>query len=604
MCGIVGSLGVFDFSLIRKMNDKIKHRGPDGEGYYINQASAVALGHRRLAIIDLSERGIQPMKYNGLNIVYNGEVYNFMSIKEQLLKAGYTFDSDTDTEVILKAYDYWREDCLQYFNGMFAFAIWDEERSSLFCARDRLGIKPFYYHYDPLSGKLIFASEIKAILEYNKVKWQPNDKIIFDYLYYGFIDHTEHTFFEGIQRLMPGHYFIFDEEHKINIQKFWDVEDQIQDEHLKEDCITKFKEIIDDSVRLNLISDVKVGTSLSGGLDSTTIAALVQKYLEIDALQETISYTSQYKEFDESLYIKDFITNKRIKNSMITKTSGDFWNDLRRLVYYQEEPFISTGMYAGYSVMESANKLGTKVMLNGQGADEILGGYRKYRVYYIREMVRKKRYINALKGMFFTLFQLGASYNFKDDFKKFRNIFSRKKQSTLEAYIKDEFIKKFYNSGIHSKSFTEALVNDIKYISLPSLLRYEDKNSMAWSIEARVPFLDHNLVEFCMNIPIEYKMNGGWSKWILRKSMENVLPKSIIGRKDKMGFATEQSIWLYKNREFIKRLFLDEDMKSSRYISKEKLLMDFENIIEPGNQINIWRIINLELWMREFFRST
>lgn len=597
MCGFVGAFGLSDREILLKMNDSIKHRGPDGEGIFIDKNYMAA--HRRLAIIDLSENGHQPMVYNNLVIVFNGEVYNFEDIKKELIKNNYSFVSSTDTEVILKAYHFWGESCLDKFNGMFSFAIWNQETETLFCARDRVGIKPFYYYYDKEKKLLLFASEIKAILSSQLKEWIPNDEIIKEYLYYGLLDHREETFFKDIKRLKAGHKLNISLE-GININEYWSPE-QFNKTVNEEESVEKFKDLLSDSVRLNLISDVSVGTSLSGGLDSTTIASVINTLNGIDSNQETFSYTSQYKEFDESNYIKDFTNSYDIKHHEIKKTADDFWENLKRLVFYQEEPFISTGMFAGYSVMEKAHNQNVKVMLNGQGADEILGGYRKYRIFYIKDMLKKYKFINFSSALFALKDQSGKSYNRKDDFKKIANMFLRKNTSNIENYLNDEMFKNMKTPIVSPTSFQEMLVCDIKHTSLPALLRYEDKNSMAWSIEARVPFLDHRLIQYCLQLPIEMKMNGSWSKWILRESMKDMLPASIIKRRDKMGFVTEQSIWLAHNKSKIRAIFEDEDFKSKKYINNEKVLEDFDDLLDPKKGNNIWRMINLELWLREFF---
>lgn len=597
MCGFVGAFGLANKDILYRMNDAIKHRGPDGEGVFIDDNYMAA--HRRLAIIDLSENGHQPMVYKNLVIVFNGEVYNFEEIKSELVANNYSFSSATDTEVILKAYDFWGESCLDKFNGMFAFAIWNQETETLFCARDRVGVKPFYYYYDKDNHILVFASEIKAILQTQLKKWTPNDEIIKEYLYYGLIDHREDTFYKDIKRLNAGHKLIISKS-EFTIREFWTPETYVKSKSVN-DGVTLFKDLLSDSVRLNLISDVSVGTSLSGGLDSTTIASIINKLNGNNGKQETFSYTSQFKAFDESSYIKDFINSYNIQHHEIQKTADDFWNQLRKLVYYQEEPFVSSGMFAGYSVMEEAHNQNVKVMLNGQGADEILGGYRKYRIFYIKEMLKKFNFIKSISAIFALRNQSGKSYNRKDDLKKISNMFLKKNTSNIQAYLNNEMFINMRSPIKSPTSFQEMLICDIKHTSLPGLLRYEDKNSMAWSIEARVPFLDHRLIQFCLELPIEMKMNASWSKWILRESMKGILPDSITKRRDKMGFATEQSIWLYHNKAKIRAIFEDENVKCHQYVNIKNLLEDFDDLIDPKKGNNIWRIINLELWLREFF---
>ncbi len=602
MCGITGCFGLYNKQLIEDMSDAIKHRGPDEEGYYLDDIKKIMLSHRRLSIIDLSEKGHQPMLYKGKIIIYNGEVYNFNELRTSLIDKGYTFNSNTDTEVILKSYDYWGEKCLEKFNGMFSLAVWDKETDELFCARDRFGIKPFYYYYNSEEEILVFSSEIKSILKYDGVIWEPNDEVIYNYLQFGLVDYSEKTFFKNIIKLSPGHFLRISKNKEIEIKKYWDIKDVINTNNKdRVNCYTNFKNLLDESVKLNLMSDVKLGTALSGGLDSTSIAALINNNLDNSEHQESISYKSSYLEFDESKYIDEFIKYKNINNAQIVKTGGEFWNDIRKLVYYQEEPFISTGMYAGFSVMEMANRLGIKVMLNGQGADEILGGYRKYKIFYIREMLKKGKFLKAVQCLWSVRYQTGKSYNRKDDLEKILNLFRKKSNNYILNYINEEFSDGREYPLNKRKTFIEMLISDIKEGSLPALLRYEDKNSMAWSVEARVPFLDNKLVEYSINLPVEYKMSGQWSKWILRNSMHEDLPISIVFRKDKMGFATEQKIWLEENKDNIFELFNDGKTRSGKYINLTKLNEDLDILLDSKSGFNIWRIINLELWLREFF---
>ena len=614
MCGICGMFGIADETLLNNMKEKIKHRGPDGHGSYYDYESKLALGHLRLSIIDLSERGKQPMISwdKNYSITFNGEVYNYIEIKEELLSRGYQFVSETDTEVILYSYIEWKEKCLDKLNGMFAFAIWDNRRQELFCARDRFGVKPFYYYNK--NGVFLFASEIKSILSYERLERKPNDNLIYDYLVDGFVDHTDETFFQDVFKLMPGHYMIVDTNRNIRIKKYWDVfiNNKLTDDRDKEQAVKQFRSLFEDSVRLRLRSDVPVGSCLSGGLDSSSIVCEVNNQLlnnestnknAISEQQKTFSSCSEDKCFDERQFI-EYVTDKaRVEKNYIFPCSEDLIKDLEKLVYYQEEPFTSTSIYAQWSIMKRAREKGVIVLLDGQGADEIMAGYRKFRIYMVKELVKNKKYAIAIKELFGGLSQFKASYNFKQDIFKIFRILGKKKQShEFMRFIKAEFLtQKRDDKNAVAKDFASALNNDIKKYSLPSLLRYEDKNSMVFAIEARVPFLDYRLVEYVASLPLIYKINNGWSKWILREAMRGVIPEDIRMRKDKMGFVTSEQQWFKEKKEYFLEVFRDEDFKANKYIDREQVIREFDRIIDGKVNANLWRLINLELWLRCYF---
>lgn len=606
MCGICGMVGKADKFTVEKMVEKMEHRGPDGQGYYFDKS--LAFGHVRLSILDLSENGAQPMvSQSGRYVItYNGEVYNFLELRDELVSLGYNFISNSDTEVLLNAYIEWEEKCLDRLNGMFAFAIWDKEKRQLFCVRDRLGVKPFYYYMD--SNSFVFASEIKSILEYKEYMPMPNDKIIYDYLIDGYVEHTEDTFFSGIKKLSPGSYIKIDDNLNIEFYRYWDlsINNMLHNNGDKVTQIEQMKELLLDSVKLRLRSDVSVGSCLSGGLDSSSIVCIINNMLmkeNAEAKQETFSSCFEDERFDERKYIDEVIKVTNTKKNLIFPNSDNLIEDINKLIYHQEEPFLGTSIFAQWSIMKEVNKKGVRVLLDGQGADEILAGYRKYRIYLIKELLRNKKYFSCIKELIGGMRQNHASYNFSSDINKIKRLLGLSYGTTIMDYIN---FKDHKESGgkRHKlpKDFAEALYLDLTKYSIPALLRYEDKNSMAFSVEARVPFLDYRLVEFLASLPTQFKINNGWSKWILREAMKGTLPEKIRTRKDKMGFVTSEKLWLQEQKEFITKIFSNAGFKAHRYVDRIKILSNLDSLINSDRYTYLWRFINLELWMQQFFK--
>lgn len=416
MCGICG---VYDLKtsqdgfktdqadkkeLINKMNAAQAHRGPDDQGIWLD--GPAALGHVRLSIIDLSEAGHQPMHYKDRYcLVYNGEIYNYIELREELIRAGYRFRTRTDTEVVLAAYDCWGEECQSRFNGFWAFALYDKETRRLFLSRDRYGVKPLYYTNSP--GYFIFASEIKALLQDEHIPRRANDAVVFDYLVNGFVDCGPETFFEGIYRLPAGHSMVIDEEGRQKIRQYYQLDYREKLEGpVSRDMVKGFRRLFQSSVKLRLRADVPVGSCLSGGLDSSAIVCESSRQLHKQGKgkdQKTFSSCYQGDVNDERIYI-EAVTRETGVDAHYTYPDGDsLYEDLDHLIYTQDEPFVSTSMYASYRVMKLAHENDIKVLLDGQGADEILCGYRKARVYYIRQLVKAGRIKGAAKEFFYYL---------------------------------------------------------------------------------------------------------------------------------------------------------------------------------------------------------
>jgi asparagine synthase (glutamine-hydrolysing) len=560
MCGIAGivtlNTELVSAALLKKMTDAIAHRGPDGEGQWLNQSRNIGLGHRRLSIIDLSPAGAQPMHYLGrYSIVHNGEIYNYIELKKILQEKGYSFISQTDTEVILAAYDCWKSACLQQFDGMFAFAIWDEQEKILFAARDRFGEKPFYYYHD--GQQFIFASEMKALWTAG-VDRIVNEKLLLNYLALGHTQNPgaiEETFFKHINKLPPANHLTIElDAMKKKVSGYWTIDKLRQDEWKEDKAIEKFHELFTHSVAMRLRSDVPVGTSLSGGLDSSSIAATI-KIVQPNILFKTFSAVFPGFEKDESRYIKIVHDKLQLDNYQSSPGDEDFINDVEKLLYHQEEPVGSASIYAQYKVFELAKQHNVTVLLDGQGADEILAGYHKYYHWFWQELYRTNQ--SLLKQEVHAARQAGIrdQWNWKN---KLATWFPEQAARALQkreitkikhdSFINDDFLLTNYSSRSIHKPIVHSL-NDMLYFNtcqfgLEELLRYADRNSMAQGREVRLPFLSHHLVEFIFSLQAHYKIHNGWTKWILRKTMESRLPNEIAWRKDKTGFEPPQKQWM------------------------------------------------------------
>lgn len=608
MCGINGiikksNVTKGDVELVKQMNKCIAHRGPDGEGIYWNDH--IILGHRRLAILDLSQDGKQPMHYmNRYSIVLNGEIYNYIELKEQLMREGYCFYSKTDTEVVMAAYDFWGSDCFEKFNGMWALALFDNQSQDLILSRDRFGVKPLYYYRD--EQHIVFASEIKSLLIDKSIKRVANDAVVYDYLIQGLVDHTNNTFFQNVYQFPPASYVCINNKLEWKEHVFWQLNFNNEigagvTEKMKLEFCSSFME----SVKIRLRSDVPVGSCLSGGLDSSAIVCAINKISEQTGekkKQYTFSYRANDKKLDEYKYMKSVVDYTRVEAKYISPTQFDFLKEMDDLIYHQDEPFSTTGMYAGYCVYREAGKNGVKVLLDGQGADEFLCGYRKSRIYYLKQLIDKKKVFVAMKELMLSLGQIKTSLLFKSnqksDINKIIRILRPQKEipNVKQEYLNSKFVKT--NCGYGYDVNSNFQYNDVFKISLPSLLRYTDRNSMAFSVESRLPFLDYQFAEQCANLPLSAKLRNGYSKYIMRKAL--ILPKKIRKRKDKLGFATPEDQWIRASNVELKKIFDNAEFKSLRYINREKVLENWNEIIFDNKIPYFFRLICLEKWMQIF----
>ena len=560
MCGIAGILSPNPSNIspgrLQKMTEAIAHRGPDGEDTWLSPSGLIGLGHRRLAIIDLSPAGAQPMHYaDRYTIVHNGEIYNYLELRNILSSKGYTFSSRSDTEVILAAYDHYGPDCLQYFDGMFAFAIWDEKEGKLFAARDRFGEKPFFFHRD--GDQFLFASEMKALWAAG-IKKESNNRLIFNFITIGYTQNPGNgfeTFYLGISKLPPRHYLIYHARTgEMKSSSYWDISIDSSHEPGEESAIRQFSGLLAASVKRRMRSDVDLGTSLSGGLDSSAVVATIFAQKDHPKKLPTFSAVFPGFEKDESYFIRQVAGHFPIDNYTTTPGALDLIRDLERLIWHQEEPFGSSSIYAQFKVFGLARQHGVKVLLDGQGADELLAGYHKYYHWYWQELYRNDKKAFALELE-------AARESGVDDRWTWRNrlaanlpvyagIFLKKKRKSQQLRSKDlseEFIRHFgisYYDIPHFDKLSGVLYYNTLMNGMEELLRYADRNSMAHGVEVRLPFLDHELVEYLFSLPSNYKIREGWTKWLLRVSMEAALPKEITWRKDKTGFEPPQLAWM------------------------------------------------------------
>lgn len=619
MCGIVGYMSessAIERNVFEKMTDILKHRGPDDRGT-IYEAN-IALGHRRLSIIDLSDLGHQPMYYlDKYIIVLNGEIYNYIEIREELINEGYIFNSKTDTEVAVAAYDKWGIDCLNRFNGMWAFAIYNKAEEKLFCARDRFGVKPFYYYYD--EEKFIFASEIKALLPALTGMPEANINRLLDNLLYGIFDHTNETLFKDIYQLRPGFCLLLSKSLTREQIQFYDI-DKIKKNNLKyKENVIRFKELFVDAVRLRLRSDVPIGSCLSGGLDSSSIVCVAAQLMKENGgiRHDTVSscYNSQDElVYDEQEYIDEVAHSAHCNSHKIFPSIEHFFENLDNITYYQDEPVGAISLEPQFNVFHEARNLGLTVMLDGQGADEQLAGYPQFHSVYIRELLRKFKFGQAIKEVliFSRVHSKSVIYGMKgllwfmvrDLLPYFIERGLLKLYTSREEFkwIKIEYDFEQISNIRRFTSFDDFTKKSIKY-GLVQLLHYEDRNSMAHAIEGRLPFLDFRLVEHNISLPPNQKLMNGVTKRVLRDSMKGILPERIRNRSTKLGFAVPYDYWIRKNTSLIrKELEISLDYLA-RVLDKDKVLKWFDknkdNRLALKNPM-LWRIISTGKWVRIF----
>jgi asparagine synthase (glutamine-hydrolysing) len=565
MCGIAGIIGASPAQAsvlrVQRMTDALAHRGPDGAGHWTAPGGCLTLGHRRLSIIDLSDQAGQPMHYLGrYTIVFNGELYNYLELKAILQQKGYHFRSQSDTEVILASYDAWGVASLQQFDGMFAFAIWDEREQMLFAARDRFGEKPFYYYTD--KEQFLFASEMKGLWAAGVVK-KMNERMLFNYITLGYIQNPHNpceTFYEGIQKLAARRYLLYDARTRtLSQHNYWDIDITQASRPVDEKAaIEQLGSLLSLSVQRRLRSDVPVGTSLSGGLDSASVLACIQRAAEKPAMVQTFSAVFPGFARDESAQIALTAGHFGVPNYQVQPDADSLIGDFERICYHQEEPFQSASIMAQYKVFELAKSKGVTVLLDGQGADEILGGYTKYYPWYWRELYRQDKALLRKELKLGVGAGQGEGWGWKHKlaarlphFTESWLVKQRSRQQRRQGDLSPEFTEAFGVSHYdvpHIPSLNGVLYYNTFLNGLEELLQYADRNSMAHGREVRLPFLNHELAAFVFSLPPGYKIRDGFGKWALRKCMEPFLPAPIVWRKEKVGFEPPQALWMQDKR--------------------------------------------------------
>ncbi|MFN7939220.1 MAG: asparagine synthase (glutamine-hydrolyzing) [Bryobacteraceae bacterium] len=625
MCGIAGYITArarpYPASVLRRMNDTIAHRGPDGFGFY--EDDHAALGHRRLSIIDLTGGG-QPManEDESLWIVYNGEIFNHASLRPELEQLGHHYHSRCDTETIIHAWEAYGARSLQHYRGMFAFALWDKQKKTLFAARDRLGIKPFYYYFD---GQLFaFASEIKSLLEHPAISPRFHRETLAEYMTFGYLSQEE-TMFAGVRQLMPGHWLQLDvsgDSLRLNIHRYWEVPfeskpDSTSDAELIADCRRRLEE----TVRMRLMSDVPLGMFLSGGVDSSAIAALVQRMAPGPLNTFSVGYREDA--YSELGYAREVATHLGTQHHEVVVSGHEFFEALPRLIWHEDEPITWPSSVSLYFVSRLAASM-VKVVLTGEGSDELFGGYGRYRFYQTNEHLlryfrllpgrrRLRQWIastSLLPGELRRKLQhtvLGRAENFEQLYlDNFYGAFSQPEQSRLGLTAPSNpyaNVLRYWNGAGTASTLGRLLYTDQKTY-LVELLRKQDRMSMACSIESRVPFLDHHFVEFSWRIRDALKINGAESKSIFKKSVEDILPHSIIYRK-KMGFPTPLKQWLASGdlAAAVFSVLGEKDSLLSELLDRkalDQLLARHASGAEDATD-RIWRLLNLQLWGDVYF---
>ena len=601
MCGIAGEIRLDENTVnpanTREMCRLQIHRGPDDEGFFTD--GAVCLGIRRLAIIDLT-KGLYPItnEEKNLHLVFNGEIYGYLQLRDQLIKAGHRFSTGTDAETVVHSYEEWGTSCLSKLNGMFAFVLWDVRKQVLWLVRDHFGIKPLYYYRNPKF--FIFASEIKPLLNYPGVSYAPNENVIRQYLETGLVDASEETFFAGINRLMPAQHMTIDREGNLKTETYWkpSISGTVNGSPSPAE-IQGIRDAFLDAISRQIISDVSVGTCLSGGIDSSSIVCAIKKLYPRGAKStgdrvRTFSSVFPGLPIDESQYISEVCNETHSASDLVTPTAEEFWSDLEELVKCQEEPFISPSVYAQWRVMKLAKEHGLTVMLDGQGGDELLAGYTHYYPDYLMTLKKKHQYE--------TLFsEIIRSFRINWPFMRtyLKRLFGEHADGN-----KDGSGPRSYESRVRAGTLEHTLELDLTTISLPALLRYEDKNSMYYSLEARVPFLDRVFFDVVAPLPLSHKLRNGVTKYVFRLAMKDVLPERVRTRKNKIGFEIPEKKWIEQDLRGKLSSFFEGDLHGKKYYDYRTVreLMTRTRFTEDGTR-KIWRILNLEIWFRLFFQA-
>ena len=617
MCGIAGILrydgAPIERASIEAMVGTLRHRGPDGEG--VRLAPGIACGSTRLAILDLTPASNQPFRDEGadLTLVFNGEIYNYVELRKELEGRGHAFHSRGDTEVLLRAYQEWGEDCPQHFNGMFAFAIWDGRRSRLLLARDRFGEKPLFI--SRTSEGLAFASEMKAILAVQPERRRPNRQAIYRYLSRGDLNVDEATFFDGIDSLPPAHTLVVEPDGRERQQAYWHPAAS-ELPKARHERIEHLRELLFDAIRIRLRSDVTVGSSLSGGLDSSSIVAAIDAQKGLQQIRQgTFSARFRSETHDEGRFIKRLSRQVETEPHEVWVDADRFTAELSRLQYHQEEPIASSSPYAQWLVMELAQQHDTTVLLDGQGADEVLSGYDQahgmFWAHWLRqgrldrflgEVVSFSRRYSGLRAP--ALF--GVYYSLPEQLRDRLAGYYYRSENLVSEDLRHEFAPAHATSD---HPFDDRLRNELvrwqTTTQLPEFLRYADRSSMAFGREVRLPFLDHRLVEYCFALPPDLLLRRAVTKVALREAMRGIVPDTILDRKDKIAYAPPQERWLLGPLQRWLQETLARAEGRDDVFNPEAVRNLRELATHDASDPLIWRVASTEIFFAEMInRST
>jgi asparagine synthase (glutamine-hydrolysing) len=658
MCGIAGIVKLNNSQLdaaavVQKMNNAIRHRGPDGEGFLAiqgeqvtaafgndtpsaikesgilhkptasiaNSANAdVILAHRRLSIIDIQPTGYQPICNTDKNlwITHNGEIYNYLELREELAKAGFKFHTSSDTEVILNAYKNWGPDCVNHFNGMWAFVIYDKEKNQLFASRDRFGVKPFYYVHN--NTCFAFASEQKALLAGGLVDFKPNGRAIFDYWLFSSMEREEEGMFKGITELFPSHNLAINVKNgELKKWKYYTLpyskqyEDKVFNEKQSTD---KIRALLTDAVNLRMRSDVEVGSCLSGGMDSSSIVSLMSKSGHKGINTFTASFADAA--IDESSWAKIISDAVQSKVHVVKPTAKELLKDLHDLFYCQDIPIWSTSTYAQFRLMRLTKESNIKVVLDGQGGDELFAGYDNYYFYYLQDVLKNEglaAFMSASKEI--QKLVPSVKWYFKKRILKeylYRLPVQQQMKARLSVHKELTYLNKdFLHAHVNelerddetADSVNGALANDFYNTLLKSYLKCEDRCSMWHSVESRTPFSDDiNLIEYAFSIPSKYKIQHGKLKPLLREAMRGIVPQQVLDRKDKKGYTTPNGKWIAEIKDDVRDIF--ENPIVGEYMNTKKLLADYDKLFnQPDKPDNgrIFKLIAFPMWLTIFSKK-
>jgi len=630
VCGIVGVLNFDGRSVpapvLSDMADALQHRGPDGEGHCIE--GSVGLYHKRLAIIDLTS-GQQPMTSvrGNTTIVFNGEIYNYVELRADLVRRGHQFRTTSDTEVILEMYAAHGPACVNMLNGMFAFLLYDRERNIVFTARDHFGIKPLYYA--ATKHALLYASEIKALLRHPDLQAETDHSSMREYVTFQFVT-GDRTLFKGVRKLLPGHYQVIDlASGRVQTERYWEPRFTIDPYHTEEYFVLEVRRLLEDATRLQMRSDVPVGAYLSGGMDSSIVTALAAAHNANGNVTSRLqTFTGSFREgpeFDESRYARELADATGAMMHEIVCTEQQFVDLMPRLVYQMDEPVAGPGLFPQFLVARCA-AAHVKVVLGGQGGDEIFGGYARYMVAYLEQALKgaifetneEAEHIVSLKSIVPNLPALRAYAPMMQQFwrqgvfepmdrRYFRlidrsggalSLFSNDFRS---CYVAEELFARFQQVFNHpdTQSYYNKMTHFDLVTGLPALLHVEDRVSMAASLESRVPLLDYRIADLVASMPPGMKFRGGELKYILKRAAADLVPRSIAERKDKMGFPVPLHMWAKgSSRDFFADVLLSQTARDRGIFDAAEVekLMSYESAFSR----RLWGLLNLELWHRQF----